>query len=106
MKSIGPRILDAADNRMMIQAAAIGTQKRRQWFLSQLNDVANQSLPGTEFKCTFWPSYSDPCLQVADYCAWAIQRKWERGEIAWYERIRKNIVTEYDMFQSSDKHLY
>jgi hypothetical protein len=26
------------------------------------------------------PHMSDPCLQVADYCTWAIQRKWERGD--------------------------
>jgi hypothetical protein len=33
-------------------------------------------------------------LQVADYATWAAFRKWERGDVRSYERIRKSIRSE------------
>lgn len=39
-------------------------------------------------------STSEPGLQLADFVAWAIARKYERGECAYYDRIRAKIVVE------------
>jgi hypothetical protein len=33
-------------------------------------------------------------LQVADYCAWPIQRKWERGDVAAYDLLKARIRSE------------
>lgn len=35
-----------------------------------------------------------PCLQVADYVAWAIRRKYEDGETRYYDLVKDKIVTE------------
>ena len=37
-------------------------------------------------------------LQLADYCAWAMHRKWERADTRPYALIQGKIVTEYDVF--------
>jgi hypothetical protein len=50
-------------------------------------------------RTAYWPAASDPCLQVADYCCWAIQRKWERGDMRLYELIASKIRSEFDVFR-------
>jgi hypothetical protein len=49
---------------------------------------------------------TDPCLQVADYCAWVIQRKWERGDTVSYDMIREKIATEFDLWKNGPNHYY
>lgn len=39
-------------------------------------------------------SQSSPGLQVADFCAWTIARKYELGDEEYYQRIRGRIVVE------------
>jgi hypothetical protein len=45
-------------------------------------------------------------LQVADYCAWAIYRKWQTGDRRFYDLIRPRIVNEYDIFAKGDRNYY
>lgn len=54
----------------------------------------------------FCPASADPCLQVADYCAWAIQRKWERDDPRSYDLISDRITYEYDLWSHGNTHHY
>jgi len=45
-------------------------------------------------------------LQIADYCNWAIYRKWERGDIHHYDIIKNGIRSEFDIFRSGTKRYY
>ena len=105
-KEIGPRLVGPADREVMLHAASVGTKKKRKAFLGAIHDVVQQSLPGVEYRCSFWPAQTDPCLQVADYCAWAIQRAWERGDSRRLDQIRSKVVTQYDLFRSGGTHHY
>lgn len=40
-------------------------------------------------------------LQVADYCNWAIYRKWEREDERSYELIRTRVRSEFDIFRQN-----
>jgi hypothetical protein len=42
---------------------------------------------------------ADPGIQVADYCAWAIQRKWERGDARSYDLIADKIDHEHEVWR-------
>jgi len=53
-----------------------------------------------------WPPESDPCLQVADYCVWAIQRKWERDDSRSYDLIKDKIESEFDVWSIGSTHYY
>ncbi len=57
-------------------------------------------------RVAFWPAESDPCLQVADYCVGAIQRKWERGDHRSYDLIKDKIETEFDAWAVGTRHYY
>lgn len=104
-RHVGPRIAQP-NSQLLIQAASIGTRKKRQAFLASINDVAQQVLRTVEWKCTFWSSSSDPCLQVADYCAWAIQKAWEGGDPRRRDQIAHNIRSQYDLFSTGKTHYY
>ena len=58
------------------------------------------------YRTDFCPAAADPCLQVADYCAWALQRKWERNDLRSYNLISDRITYEYDLWSRGDKHHY
>ncbi|WP_102957760.1 DUF3800 domain-containing protein [Mangrovicella endophytica] len=80
-------------------AASIGTKKERQTYINNIKDVLWQNVRGATFSVDFRPAMADPCLQVADYCAWAIQRKWERGDRRSYDLIRSRITYEYSLWR-------
>lgn len=104
-KHVASRILKNGDE-LQITVASIGTKKGRIAFLSGLNDVLNQTTQRYKSVTSFWPAQADPCLQIADYCTWAIQRKWERGDEQFYNLIRNKISTEYELWKSGSKHYY
>jgi len=45
-------------------------------------------------------------LQVADYCCWAINRKWKDGEVRPYSKICDAVLTEFDVFDRGRKEYY
>ena len=57
-------------------------------------------------KRTCWDAGSDACLQVADYCGWAIQCKWESDDSAPFTRIERKVRSEYDLFARGAKFYY
>ena len=65
--------------------------------------LAEKNIP---YKLYHHRSESDVNLQVADYCCWAIQRKWERGDARSYEIIQSAIKGEGDLFKNGDTVYY
>ena len=39
-------------------------------------------------------------LQLADYCCWAMFRKWERGDTGYLDRIQSAVRSEFDIFRT------
>jgi len=62
-------------------------------------EVVNQVSPTVTCQCAFTPAKSDPCLQIADYMTWAIQRKHEMGDEGPYELIEHQIDSEFQPFK-------
>lgn len=100
---VNPFLGDAPD--LLVTAASLGTGKERTAFLNAIEEVMAQIVPG---RCTthFCAASADPCVQVADYCAWAIQRKWERNDARSYDLIKDRITYEYDLWSHGNRHFY
>lgn len=92
------RHIDASD-RLFVAASSLGTKKARGALHTAVDDVVKQLSPCRSHRVAFWPADSDPCLQVADYCTWAIQRKWERGNERSYDLIAPKIRSEFDVWR-------
>ena len=93
-------------DRLTVTAASIGTKKERKTYTNALNDVVQQSAPDIPWAVDFRPAMACPMLQAADYCAWAVQRKWERGDQQSYDLIASHLDYEYDLWAKGDKHHY
>ena len=91
------RHVNAGDD-LLVTAASLGSKNERQTYCKELDDVMGQTIKAARWAVDFRPSHCDPCLQVADYCAWAIQRKWERGDTRSYDMISHMITREYDLW--------
>jgi hypothetical protein len=80
--------------------ATLGTRVKQGILDEAIQDVVSQvigyrSLQRQAISCS---SRSEPCLQVADYCCWAIQRKWERHDDRSYILLKDKIESEYRLF--------
>lgn len=94
------------DTTLMATVASIGTKKKRIGFEDAVRDCVRQKIPRRQWRTAFWPCQTDPCLQIADYCTWAIQRKWETGDARSYDLIQSKITYEYDLWQRGKTHYY
>ena len=83
---------------ILVVAASVSTKGRQSEFHAAVRSVADQVYPGP-IETAMWPSASDPCLWVADYCTWAIQRKWERGDERSYRLVKDRIRSEFDVWR-------
>jgi uncharacterized protein DUF3800 len=104
-RHIGPQIAYRA-TELHLTTASIGTKKGQAIFTSAVNDVVQQVLVGVTWVTTFNQAACDPCLQLADYCTWAIQRKWERGDERSYALIQGRIASEFNLWRSGTVHHY
>jgi hypothetical protein len=102
----GTRMAATQGTDLLITAASIETKAKQGAFTAAVNDVVQQTMRHTKWVTHFCPSQTDPCLQVADYCTWAIQRKWERNDTRSYDLIKPLIRYEYDLWQRGATHYY
>jgi len=92
---------------LLITAASVAQKKEQRSFTEGVRDVLSQYYGAKVRWETDHPqSIADPCLQVADYCTWAIQRKWEREDLRSYDLIRDKVRHEYDSWSHGTKHYY
>lgn len=94
MRHVAPRF---RNREMLVVSASIGQKKMRMAFHETVCDVMQQ-VGGSRHVTACWDCSSDPCLQVADYCGWAIQRKWESGDPIAHDLVRTKIRSEYNLF--------
>ena len=104
-KHVGPRIL-RGHTEVSVTAAALGTKKGQAAFTEAVNNVLQQTIAKQQWATFFPRSIADPCLQIADYCAWAIQRKWERGDSRWYDMIGDKVASEYNLWRTGTVEYY
>jgi hypothetical protein len=100
-----PAELQRNGQNLLITTASLGTGKEKAAFSGAVEDVMRQTIKGSAIT-VFTPASADPCVQVADYCAWAIQRKWERGDARSYDLIKDRITYEFDLWKRGTIHHY
>lgn len=96
MSYVAPRVAKRPDELMVI-ASSIGTKGKFMNFRYAVQEVTRQTSTAGNIRVDMWQAAVEPCLQVADYCCWAIQRKWERGDYRSYNLIQPKILSEYDL---------
>lgn len=69
--------------------------------------VLHDMLPAeSKYRLLHHSSKSHVVLQIADYCNWAILRKWERDDMEFYNKISPAISSEYEIFRKGQRFYY
>lgn len=105
LRYVAPQVAGAEDELLVI-AASIGLKRKLEDFRSAVEAAAQQTSPTPAVQVDAWPAAVDPCLQVADYCSWAIQRKWERGDTRSYALIKDKIRSEFALLAGGTRFYY
>jgi hypothetical protein len=100
LKHVSGKIIKDCDTELHLLPSAIGTSRKRANFLNSVNNVVQQLMPRSNWSVDFEQSSADPGLQVADYCAYAIYQKWERGNDTWYRYISNKVCSEFDLWKN------
>ncbi|HEX5928958.1 MAG TPA: hypothetical protein VFY48_06160 [Solirubrobacterales bacterium] len=96
------RIVDSNDE-LLVVASSLQIKKKRKSTKAGVHDavaeVVSQVSPTVTCHCAFSPAASDPCLQVADYLTWAVQRKYESEDERSYDLVKHLIKSEFEPFK-------
>jgi hypothetical protein len=72
-----------------------------------LKSVCSTELPKTPFWLYHHPRHSNKWIQIADYCTWGVQRKWEKGDTAIYNTLALRLEKpELDLCSFGDQATY
>lgn len=93
-------------SELLITASDIGTNQMKMHFISAVKSVNREVKSESIIKATMRPAATNLCLQVADYCSWALQRKWERDDSQAYAIIEDKIGSENNIFGSRTTFYY
>lgn len=81
--------------------------KKRKAIEKAVKTTLADMLPkGAVYRVLHHDSKSNFDLQIADYCTWAIQRKWTRGDDRSWKLIAPAVRSEFDIFRTGTTHYY
>lgn len=98
-KYVIPRVATRSDD-LMVVASALSMKKKKAALHTAVRDVVTQVSPTRRFVTAFLQNRTDPCLQLADYAAWAAQRKLERNDDSWFSLIAPQVRSLFKPFDT------
>ena len=86
----------ACADEVVVMTDTIPVNKKRKAVEKSIQfAVARRQLPKPKYRILHHRSCSHYGLQIADYCCWAIFRKWEKGDGSWRARIEPALRGEF-----------
>jgi hypothetical protein len=85
----------------------IPIQRKRSAVEKAIKTTLSTMLPGSaHYRLLHHASKSNSDLQIADYCTWAIYRKWQMGDGRSYQHIQPAVISEFDIFAGGTTYYY
>ena len=95
---------DKKIGKIVVVLDSLYTKEKRKKILGTLKkSLHTQQVP---FQIYMHKSSADINSQLADYCCWAIAVKLEREERRPYKKIRRQVKSKFDIFQSETTEYY
>lgn len=108
-KYVSEQIADARDE-LLVVASSLQIKRKikttKAGIHEAVTEVVNQVSPTVVCQSAFTPAKTDPCLQIADYMTWAIQRKHEVGDLRSFELIEHQVASEFEPFKWGSESYY
>lgn len=90
-----------------VWAARIGIRRKKSLFEKTVKTYLAHGLKTRiPYRLLIHASASHPLLQVADYCCWAVAKKWKDGETRPHQKIRRALKTEFEVFRGRLREYY
>jgi hypothetical protein len=106
LKYVVPKEIAAGATEVIVITDLIPVNKKRRAVEKGVQRALAEMLPeGMRYRILHHSSRSHFGLQVADYCCWAIHRKWQTGEADYHARIIPALRSEFEIFRN-EKTLY
>ena len=91
--------------KIVIVLSSIFTKDKHEYIRGALS-AELKAATSAKFHIYFHQNKTDLNCQIADYCGWAIARKWESGDLRSYELVRRKIANEFDVFRRGTSTYY
>lgn len=92
--------------RIVVITDSLPVKKTKQAIEKGFKLYIRQNLPSRVFTILHHASPSHACLQAADYCTWAVYRKWRDSELRPYSEIKHLLHSEVDILAKETQHFY
>ena len=66
------------------------------------SELKQRTKDGMNYRVLHHCSKSNLGIQIADYCNWAIYRKWSRGDLRSYDLIEDSVKSEFEVFRNGE----
>ena len=107
MKHVLPKEPNARAEEIIVITDTVPLNKKRQSIEKAVKLTLASMLPPVQrYHIMHHDSCSHYGLQIADYCCWAVFRRYERGESKCYERISPAVRSAFDIFRTGTKYYY
>jgi hypothetical protein len=107
LKYVWEKCGGAGYKNIVVITDRIPVKKKRRAIEKAIKQTLAKVLPtGGRYYIYHHESASCFSLQVADYCNWAIYKKWEGQDLRSYCIIESGIKSEFDIFKTGTEHFY
>ncbi|MBI4136262.1 MAG: DUF3800 domain-containing protein [Candidatus Vogelbacteria bacterium] len=91
--------------KIIVVLGSLFTKAKRGYVFKSLGQYLKQNFKKT-FHIYFRSSASDINCQIADYCAWAVYVKAEKGERRPWEEVKGKVKSHFDVFARGNTEYY
>ena len=89
------------DEMIILVTDRLPVKRKREAVEKAFKSFLRNDLGSRPFAIVHHSSAAHLCLQAADYCMWAIYRKWSLGDVRSYNLIRPFVKSEVDIFRTA-----
>ena len=94
------------NERVVVVTDTIPVKRTKRAVEKAFKSYIAQNLGPRSYTLVHHSSTAHACLQVADYCTWAVHKKWQHGDTRSYDLIRSFVRSEFDIFQRGNEYFY
>jgi Protein of unknown function (DUF3800) len=95
------------NTEVLIFLAALHTGQQKRAVQKAVKQTLARMLPsGAKHRIIYHGAKANFDIQIADYCTWAIYKKWTHEEFRPFEVIKRAVRTEFDIFRKGTRHYY
>jgi hypothetical protein len=96
-----------AYSEVIVVTDALPLERKRNAVEKAVKETLAEMLPAAmRYRVFHHASKSSFELQVADYCNWAVYRKWEKNDLRSYDIVKPAIQSEFELFKTGERLYY